>query len=112
MDQNPPLATLRDGRLKVTIWENQNEKGETYHTVTPAKTYEDRNGKLQDSHSFSYGELTRVESLIQEAFISLRNVRRDMSKERQHDQRQDRSNPPREEPPRRFHDRSGPSLGR
>ena len=55
MDQNIPLDTLRDGRLKATTWENVNEKNETYHSVTLAKTYEDRNGNLQDSHSFSGG---------------------------------------------------------
>lgn len=53
---NQPLETLRDGRLKATLWENQGENG-TYHTVCLAKVYEDREGKLQEKSSFSAGEL-------------------------------------------------------
>lgn len=99
MDQNIPLDTLRDGRLKATIWENVNEKNETYHSVTLAKTYEDRNGKLQDSHSFSGGELLRVAELAREAHSFIRGVRRDLAHERQTQQ------PVQENRPRRFQGR-------
>lgn len=82
MEQNPPLETLRDGRLKATIWENRNEAGEPYHTVTLAKTFEDRDGKLQDTSSFTAGELLRVSELAREAFTVLRAMRRTMALER------------------------------
>lgn len=114
MDQNQPIDTLRDGRLKATIWENVNEQNDTYHSVTLAKTYEDRNGKLQDTASFSAGELLRVAELAREAH----SVIRDMRRERAHEVRAERNTnsrerPSREERPSRFRGRaSSPGLER
>ncbi len=53
---NQPLETFRDGRLKATVWENQGDSG-PYHTVTLSKVYEDKEGKLQETHSFTGSEL-------------------------------------------------------
>mgnify|MGYP001797299085 CR=1 FL=1 len=52
-----PVDSLRDGRLKATIWENVNDKNEPYQSVKLAKLYEDRDGKLQDSTAFGQGDL-------------------------------------------------------
>lgn len=108
MDQNTPLTTLRDGRLKMTVWENTDDKGVHYHTVTPAKTYEDRNGKLQDSHSFSAGELLRLAELSREAHGVIRDVRRDAVLDRQ----SERNAPSQGEQPHRFQNRNGPGMER
>ena len=89
-------------------WENQNEKGEVYYTVTLAKTYEDKNGRLQYSHSFSGAEVLRVAELGREAFGVIRDVRRDMAL----DQQAERDTPPREDQPRRFQNRPSPSMAR
>ncbi|MEM7060253.1 MAG: hypothetical protein AAF557_21950 [Pseudomonadota bacterium] len=106
MDQNHPLDTLRDGRLKATVWENQNESGETYHTVSLAKTYEDRNGKLQDSHSFSGSELLRVAELAREAHGVIREVRREIAQERNAERSAaPQGQPVREDQPSRFRGR-------
>lgn len=118
--KTPPLETLRDGRLKATIWENVNEKNELYHTVSLAKTYEDRDGKLKDSNSFSPGELLRVGELAREAHGVIREVRRDLALERQTErqterqaEQQQQKKPVREDRPSRFRGRSsGPSLDR
>lgn len=83
-ESNAPLETLRDGRLKATIWENQGESG-TYHTVSLAKIYEDRDGKLQETHSFSGGELLRIAELAREAHGVVRGLRRDAALERETD---------------------------
>ncbi|MEM1149538.1 MAG: hypothetical protein AAGI03_03140 [Pseudomonadota bacterium] len=99
MDQNQPLHTIRDGRLKATIWENVNDKNEIYHTVTLAKTYEDRNGKLQDSHSFSSSELLRVAKLADESHGVIRDVRREISREQSH---QKQTKPAQDDRPSRF----------
>ncbi|MEM7721480.1 MAG: hypothetical protein AAF376_03825 [Pseudomonadota bacterium] len=93
MDQNTPVTTFRNGRLKATVWENQNDKGETYFSTTLAKTYEDRNGQLKDSHSFGKGELPRVEKLAAKSFDFILDLEHDRSLERkstpQRDQRED-----------------------
>ncbi len=116
MDQNTPLETLRDGRVKATVWENTNADGEAYHTVSIAKTYEDRNGKLQDSHSFSAGEFLRVAELARDAHRLIRDVRRDLAHEHQADRQTKQSRDPRpsrrEDRPARFQNRSQPGLER
>lgn len=81
--QNPqgPLHRLADGKLKATVWENEGKDG-VYHTVTLAKTYEDRDGQLRDSHSFTGGELLRIAELARESHGVIRDIRREQSRER------------------------------
>lgn len=117
MDQNPPIATFRDGRLKATVWENTNESGELYHTVTLSKTYEDAKGNLKDTNSFSPGELLRVRELAREAGSFILEIRRDLAIERQAERQQSQDNrrnerPGREDRPARFQKQSQPSLER
>ena len=103
MDRNRPLDTVRDGRLKVTIWENTNDKGDVYHTMTPSKIYEDRDGKLQDSHSFSMGEGLRVAALIDDGRKIILDRQRDLNLDRSNE----RDSPSREGRNARFQNRSG-----
>lgn len=80
-----PVETLRDGRLKATVWENQNENG-SYHSVSLAKTYEDKQGRLQDSHSFTGSELLRIAELARESHSLIRDLRRERSVEQRQEQ--------------------------
>lgn len=113
---NAPLETFRDGRLKATVWQNVSENNETYHTVSLAKVYEDREGKLQETNSFSGSELLRVAELAREAHAFTLELRRDLAAERQFERQAERTaaraQPSREERPSRFRDRPQPGLGR
>jgi hypothetical protein len=62
-----PVETLRDGSIKASIWKNEGEKG-TFFAVTFARTYEDKDGKLQDTNSFSGVELLRLARLADKAY--------------------------------------------
>ena len=73
---NQPAMTLRDGSLKAVIWENEGEKG-PYFSTQLAKTYEDRDGKLRDTHSFSGTELLRVAELARQAYGASNELRLD-----------------------------------
>ncbi|MEM7667964.1 MAG: hypothetical protein AAF317_02290 [Pseudomonadota bacterium] len=108
MDRNQPTETLRDGSLKATVWENQNDKGESFFSVTLAKTYEDRDGKLKDGHSFSQSDLLRIAELAREAHGVVRDIRR----ERAQEATADRNPPPREGRHGGFRRGSQPSLDR
>lgn len=81
---NAPLETFRDGRLKATVWENTGDNG-PYHTVTLAKVYEDREGKLQETNSFTGSELLRVAELAREAHAFTKDLKREHALERQAD---------------------------
>lgn len=75
-----PADTIRDGNIKATIWENQGEKGPYYSTVL-AKTYEDRDGNLRDTHSFSGTDLLKVSELARDAYGRINELRREHSQE-------------------------------
>ena len=64
MEKNDgPARTLRDGRLKATIWRNEGEKG-PYHSCTISRLYEDKkSGELRDTLSFSGKDMMRVSEL-------------------------------------------------
>lgn len=98
-----PVETLRDGRLKATIWENQNENG-SYHSVSLAKTYEDKNGRLQDSHSFTGSELLRIAELARESHSLIRDLRRERSQDR--NQSREATAQQQEQAPKRFRNRN------
>lgn len=112
---NKPIETLRDGRLKATIWENHSDSG-AYHTVALAKVYEDRDGKLQETSSFSAGELLRVGELAREAHGLIRDLRRahnlERTNEREVEGRNERKHRPRRAASDRFGEREGPSMSR
>jgi hypothetical protein len=120
-ETNAPIETLRDGRLKATIWENKGESG-PYHSVTLAKVYEDRDGKLQETHSFSGSELLRIAELAREAHGYLRGLRRDAALDREPDARPEpvapsrgdriREDAVRQDRPARFRGHANPGLER
>lgn len=114
---NKPLATYRDGRLKATLWANQNRDGDTYYSVNLAKVYEDRNGKLQETSSFSDTEVLRIAELGKEARTHALHLKREQSHERKnqqsHDQGQGRDAEYRGgDTPARFQDRTSPGMER
>ena len=70
---NAPLHDIRVGQgIKATIWANENDKG-VWHNVTISRTYQDGNGKLRDSNSFTKEQLPFVEKAAEEAFRFLQD---------------------------------------
>lgn len=68
-----PVETLRDGAIKAAIWRNETEKG-VFHRVTFARTYEDDEGKLQDTDSYSGTELLQLSHLAPKAYDRVRKL--------------------------------------
>ena len=67
---NAPIQTLRDGRLKAAIWQNDSDKG-PFHTVTLTRIYEDSAGKLQESASFSAMPSPMLNSRVKDRCVSV-----------------------------------------
>lgn len=81
MNENPktgPVDVIRDGALKATIWENQGEKGVYFSTVL-ARTYEDSDGRLRDTHSFNGTELLRIAELARRAYEHVTEFRSELN---------------------------------
>lgn len=107
MEQNKPEATLRDGKIKAVIWRNHGEKGD-YFTVGLSKTYEDRDGRLQDGQSFTGTDLLKLSRITDKSYEKVRELERDINIERNNT----RNAPSREGRNARFQQRSDPSLER
>lgn len=86
-----PDDVVRDGALKASIWRNEGENGPFYST-TFARTYKDRDGNLQDAHSFSGSDLLKVSELARKAYDRSTELRREEFKQ----ERQDNQNNQRE----------------
>ncbi len=71
---NKPTATLRDGRIKATIWKQDSEKG-GFFRVNFSRAYRDKDDKWQDSDSFSGAELLRVAYLATKAYETTADLR-------------------------------------
>lgn len=75
-----PAETLREGSLKAAIWRNENDKG-TYHSVTLARTYKDRDGNLQDTNSFRSKDMLALSELARRTHHQSQELDRDAFKE-------------------------------
>lgn len=62
-----PFSTIRDGAVSATIWKNPTQRGFRY-SVNLSRVYQDEQGNLKDSDSFSGNELLRVSRLAQKAY--------------------------------------------
>lgn len=70
-NNNKPIDTLRDGRIKATIWRNEIEKDgkkKAFFPVTFTRLYQDKKEKLQDGDSFTRTELLQVQRLAGKAY--------------------------------------------
>lgn len=65
--KNKPLETLRDGRIKATIWRNESDKG-AFFPVNFSRLYEGKDQRLQDGDSFTKTDLLKVQRLAGVAY--------------------------------------------
>ncbi len=61
-----PAQTIRQGRLKVTIWRQESDKGPWY-SVVPSRTYRDQSEQWQSSSSFGRDDLLLLAKLLDQA---------------------------------------------
>nr|WP_319517142.1 hypothetical protein [uncultured Cohaesibacter sp.] len=70
-DVKRPVDKLNDGNLKASIWENESEKG-TFHSVSFARTYRDKDGNLADTNHFSKNDLLKLSRLAEKSYDNVR----------------------------------------
>ena len=68
---NKPLATVRDGAIKATIWTSPTDKGGVRYSVDISRSYTDPDGKWHDTHYFGRNELLRVAHLAAKAYDTI-----------------------------------------
>ncbi len=65
---NPPIDTVRIGRVSSSIWERTDAKGNRFYSVTFSRSYRDENGKIQYADSYGHHDLLRLEKVAGETF--------------------------------------------
>lgn len=68
---NKPLATVRDGAVKATIWANPADEGRTRYSVDISRSYTDKDGVWHDTHYFGRNELLRVARIAAKAYDAI-----------------------------------------
>lgn len=63
---NAPIQTLRLGRIKAAVWENESDQKKFYN-VTFARTYMGEDKQLHDADSFGRDDLPLVAKLADQA---------------------------------------------
>ena len=68
--QNRPVFTARSGRLSVTVWLNEGQKGD-YYQVAPQRAY-NGDGELKNSASFAESDVPLLARLFDETYVWMR----------------------------------------
>jgi hypothetical protein len=83
---NKPVEILRDGALKISIFRNRGEQGDSYSMV-PGRIYTDKEtGQVHETNSFSGNEALRMAYLMtkgHERVMHHRTQDRDREKQQQ-----------------------------
>lgn len=75
---NTPAGVIRDGALKITIWENESDKG-MFFSATITKTYR-KDEVLHEGHNFSGTDLLRIAELAKQAYAEINSLRKENAK--------------------------------
>lgn len=79
---NRPVETLRDGALKLAIFRNRREQGDSYSLV-PGRIYTDeKTGKVRESSSLSGSEPLRMANLLKKGYERVAEYRERDKQER------------------------------
>ncbi len=92
---NTPEDTIRDGRIKATLWRNEGEKG-PYVSTDFSRSWQDSEGQWHDSKSFGLGDLLGLSELARTAYGRGREIERDLRDERQQWRDEERNREPEE----------------
>lgn len=65
---NSPIETKRAGAVKATLWENQNDKNQIYHSVVISRTYRDDEGDWKETSQLFTDHLPLAQLVSSQAF--------------------------------------------
>lgn len=65
---NHPVATVRDGALKIAIFANESADGKTRYSGQLTRSYTDANGDWKETRSLSGSEYLRAALLLEQAY--------------------------------------------
>jgi hypothetical protein len=70
-----PAAEVREGSVKIALWQRQGKDGMFYTAGQPQLSYKDKDGNWQESSSYSEHDLVNLMSATGKAKSELRKLR-------------------------------------
>lgn len=71
---NKPKFEIRDGRIKLTCWENKTSDDKTFHSVELVKSYQDGKEEWQTTTSLSGTDLLKAQNLYAQAYNKINEM--------------------------------------
>jgi hypothetical protein len=65
---NQPAHTVRAGALKLTIWQNTNDKGAVWYSINPSRSYKQDDGSWKETSNLGQDDLLPMAELHREAW--------------------------------------------
>ena len=69
-----PVDRIRVGRIEASIWENDGQNGK-WHAVTLSRTYQDAQGNLRNSDSFSGTDTLLAAEALRAAYYRMQELK-------------------------------------
>lgn len=82
---NRPVETLRDGALKVAIFQNEREHGTNFSLET-GRIYTDAQGQIQESKTLSGSEPLRMSKLLDKGYDRVGEFKAQLKQSKQNEQ--------------------------
>ena len=93
---NRPIETLRDGALKISIFRNRGEQGDSY-AVLPSRIYTDKEtGEVRETTSLAGSEPLRMAHLLTKSHERIAEFRNEMKQARSTERAPERNELPRD----------------
>jgi hypothetical protein len=67
----PPLARFRIGLVQAAIWENPNENGKSYPSVTFKRSYKKKDGSWGAARDYNLQDLLALRAVLDQATAKL-----------------------------------------
>ena len=64
---NSPVDTIRNGKLKVTIWANKSKSGDMFYTANLVKSYKDKKDQWKETTQLTGNEISHGPALLTQA---------------------------------------------
>lgn len=84
-ENKKPVAKISLHPVSAAIWRNQNQKGDTFYSVTFERGYKDDDGKWQRSDSFNAADLLLLAKVADLAHSEIYKLRANDRQTQQHE---------------------------
>jgi hypothetical protein len=68
-ERKPPAHSIRIGRIRASLWENETDDGDKWFAATLTRSYKDGKGQWQTASSFGRDDLLTLALILEQAYL-------------------------------------------